>query len=396
MRYRWLVVALGSLMAVAGCRGSETAPTGDEAPVEGSRLLVTDRDGAVWSVGPDDGATERLGDSGGAPVVQATSSGDGSTVVWTRIVDGEPSVAVHDGEGVSDLAVPTPPFFYMFAPGDERLLALGNDPDGRGVALLLIDPGGGAVDTVDVGAPYYVSWAPDAGRVAAHVGATELATVSLEGERTSLPVRTGAFQAPAWSADGRLVAVVSSEGATASLAGQSVTSTLALVDVETAEAEPLVEVSSGVTFDLSPDGTRVAYVDGVGGAGTAFGSLAVVGPGPDHVRVADDVVAFEWSPDGGRLLLLTLHPDDGLVPHLWDGSDLVDYAGFVPTTTFLTQYLPFWSQYVQTITAWAPDGSAFAFARAAEEGEDGGTVWVQEVDGERRDVVDGEMVVWSP
>lgn len=391
MFHRHLVPVVLVLVAAVGC--SDTAGENDGS----GSLVVTDSGGVISRVDPDTGDTEQLSDGvDGGIVVQATPSTDGTALVWTDAEGGEPFVVVHAGGSTERIAAPTAPFFYVWAPGDERIAALGNDPDGTGVALLVVDVEAGAVRRVDAGSPYYISWSEDGDQLAAHIGGESLVTVSLEGERTAVPVRTGLFQAPDWATDGRVLAVVATERATASIgrALQTSTAALAYVDPASGEAEPLLEVDSAVSFDLAPDDARVAVVDGVGGAGTMFGSLVVAGGDAGPVTIADEVVSFEWSPDGSLLLFHTLHPEQGLVPHVWDGESATDYPGFVPTEVFVAQYLPFWSQYNQTITQWAPDSSAFAYAYD-EEGEEEGSVFVQPIDGDRRRVIAGEMVIWS-
>ena len=75
------------------------------------------------------------------------------------------------------------------------------------------------------------------------------------------------------------------------------------------------------------------------------------------------------------------------------GTRTVRRRPFVPSPTFLRDYLPFFDQYAQTITPWAPDGSAFAYA-GLHEGESG--IWVQPLAGRRRLIGDGAFVTWTP
>jgi Tol biopolymer transport system component len=79
---------------------------------------------------------------------------------------------------------------------------------------------------------------------------------------------------------------------------------------------------------------------------------------------------------------------------VWSGDHVTTSAAYEPSQTFGQQYLPFFDQYAQALTPWAPDGSAFAFA-----GVVGGSagVYVQQVDGGAPTrVSDGEFVLWSP
>lgn len=386
MRAALLVTALA---LVAACSANvEEADTG--------RLVVTGADGSVTLIDPAGGDPAVLSDGSGAAVpVQATVSGDGGTVVWSDLSeDGRPVIRVHDESGTREVDVPTLPFYYAFAPDGRRLAALGNDPEGQGVALLLVDLAEDSAELVEVGRPYFVDWAPDGERLAVHIGDAVLGLVDVAGDRTGIQVRPGAFSAPAWTDDGRIVAVVATEQATASaVALQAVTLTLSVVDPDDGSSAVVAPLAEAAAFEVA--GERIAYLQGDSG----LGPLTVVAlDGTDSVEVAgDDVVAFEWSPDGETLLFHTL-AESTLVPHVWDGEVVTDYPEFVPTGVFLTQYLPFWAQYTRTVTQWAPDSTAFAYASADQDGDEDepGTVWVQPLEGGAAEMGPGEMVVWAP
>jgi TolB protein len=145
---------------------------------------------------------------------------------------------------------------------------------------------------------------------------------------------------------------------------------------------------------VSPDGRSLAYVEAGSPGSAAVGPLTVhpledgatesVSPGP--------VAAFEWSPDGERLLYLIVDRAAGLVaPHVWDGQMTTGFEGYVPTPLFVAQYLPFWDQYTRSLTTWSPDGTAFVYA---SQGSGGGEIWVQPLEGDRRMVAEGEFASW--
>jgi TolB protein len=109
--------------------------------------------------------------------------------------------------------------------------------------------------------------------------------------------------------------------------------------------------------------------------------------------------AFHWSPDGRRLLLMT--PEEGDDPtthrwHVWDGRRTQAIGpAFLPSPTYLREYVPFFGQYAQSMTLWAPDGRAFAFPGLI--GDRAG-IWVQDLDADEPTFVveDGSVVAWSP
>src|SRR5690606_14854531 len=142
---------------------------------------------------------------------------------------------VHDETGTRQIDVPTLPFYYAFSVDGSTVAALGNDPAGRGVALLLMDLATDSAELVEVGQPYFVDWAPDGEALAVHIGSDVLGLVDGNGERTDLAVSPGLFSAPAWTEDGRIVAVLAPDQITASMAAlQAPRFELALVDPEDA------------------------------------------------------------------------------------------------------------------------------------------------------------------
>jgi TolB protein len=82
--------------------------------------------------------------------------------------------------------------------------------------------------------------------------------------------------------------------------------------------------------------------------------------------------------------------------HLWDGDATTPIGPtFLPSPTYLREYMPFFGQYAQTMTLWSPDGGSFAFPGLI--GDRAG-VWVQDLDADEPTfvVADGSVVAWSP
>lgn len=378
-----------------------TVPPDDVPRHDGAgRLVVTTADGVVSSINPSDGEVEPVAGVTGAR--QVTPSPDGATLVFTQLDDvGTPViVVVRDGDVAHRVEVPTPPYFHLVSPDGSRVASLGDAPDGTGVSLLVTDAGDGTSAEVDRGRPYFVSWRADGRRLAANIDATVLTTLDAAGARSPLALTPGAFQAPVWTDDDRLVVVLEESGidaipVTSRGVAQPARGALAVVDPIDQSARVLAPVEGAVSLDVSGD--RVAWVAGDSDQAASLGPLEVVGlDGSGRTRISDrDVAMFEWSPDGQRLLFQAVDPDQGFVPHVWDGTSVTAYEPFLPNSTLATQYLPFWPQYALALTQWAPDGSAFAYVAA--DGLDGpGTVVVQALDGQRDEFAPGEMVVWVP
>jgi TolB protein len=117
--------------------------------------------------------------------------------------------------------------------------------------------------------------------------------------------------------------------------------------------------------------------------------------------LSDEVkVAFFWSPDGERLLVLDLESgDDGTAStrwEVWTGQEVRRGPLFSPSLQTLQEYLPFFDQYAQSISFWSPGGDRFVYAGTDAEGEAG--IWVASADDPAHPelVSTGTIAVWSP
>jgi Tol biopolymer transport system component len=170
-----------------------------------------------------------------------------------------------------------------------------------------------------------------------------------------------------------------------------------LVVADGGTPDVLATFTGSVAFDASPDGTRLAYrIDGGGSRDDGLYVQPLDGGKPTFVtRVG--APAFFWSPIGDRLLLLTVKGGGSTRTarwNVWSGDQVLPLDRYQPSETFGQRYLPFFDQYAQAFTPWAPDGSAFAFAGVID-GTAG--IYVQPVDGGAPTrVSDGEFVLWSP
>jgi TolB protein len=112
----------------------------------------------------------------------------------------------------------------------------------------------------------------------------------------------------------------------------------------------------------------------------------------------EPVIAFFWSPVGDRLLMMRAEfVDQQLWFRLavWDGESTQELGRFIPSALFLNQVLPFADQYAQSMRFWAPDGSAFVYAGAGEDGRQG--IWIQQLSVAKPALVsEGLLASWSP
>ena len=341
-------------------------------------LLVVNT--GVSAVDDDGKSLVLLDPANGAVPSQPTWAPDGTFAVWTEIAaDGaSASIAMGNEESQRRIDGGTVPFFYGFSPTGESLAYLGNDPEGGGVALGLLDIAAGTARLLDSGQPYYLDWSPDGSRLAVHANQSDLYLLDDEGTRTELDVDPGLFQAPAFLTDDRLLIVD----------GDS----LAVLDLDSLEVDPIARVSMFSAFAPSPDGARVAFIDN---DQASPGALSVVSiENGQTVRIEEDpVVLFDWSPDGSQLLYLTLTAE-GLAPFVWTDTQVTGGEVFLPTRTFFQSYLPFWDQYSRFLTMWRADGSGFILPRT--NGEEAEIAFYPSDGTDSRVLAQGEMAVPAP
>jgi hypothetical protein len=170
-------------------------------------------------------------------------------------------------------------------------------------------------------------------------------------------------------------------------------------DVARARADDLLSFSGSISFVVNPDGSRIAFQVLEGANDVQPLSVIDLATGDIEEVSSSFVPAFFWSPRGDRLLHLLPEQDAGRVWFrwaVWGGNETLTSHRFYPSQTFGSEYLPFFEQYAQSMSLWAPDGTAFAYAGINEAGEEG--VWVQSVrpPGAPVRVMAGSFATWSP
>jgi hypothetical protein len=399
---------IGVAVLVASCTAGSPTPSGSTshepvtsqasaAPLEDQRLLVLTDDGNVVTFGAD--GTEERSVTDHPPndvtveVRHPVWSPDGRSVAWAELEIGDDGArsrivtADRDGSGRVEFPVETGTFFLQWDPTSARIAYLGNFQGrvGMGVAgrAIVGDPVG---TTLGVGQPFFLSWGPGGLELLVHVGDRTLGRLDLEGELRPIGDTPGIFQAPVWLADGRMVYATMSRDREA------------LVVRDGARLRELLSFEGSIEFVVNPHGEQVAYrIDDGGGPH----GVAVIDVASGRSRTVTDAptLAFQWSPDGRRLLLLSEEDDgrDGEQRWLvWDGRSVKPVgSAFIPSATFLRDYAPFYGQFAQAMTPWSPDGAAFAFAGSI--GDRAG-IWVQELRADEPTLVleGGAVVSWAP
>lgn len=387
------------------------------APV--NRIVVQGADGSLYTISPDGADRVALTDQGAELHVfrQPAWSPDASRIAWVEIegtdaglrsalvtsrADGSDATRADTGD--------TPPFYLAWSPDGARLAALGGGERGLSLRTVDIAQDGRAATVIAQGQPLYFAWSPDGGRLITHLNDAQVSLLDPNGTATELDPEAASFGAPDWLVDGA-----------AFVYAQRVADRdkLVLADPSGAILRDLADVEGAASFSISPDGSRVAFVDTREFAPTAaFGPLTLADlQGDAAPRVIDEgpVIAFFWSPAGDKLAYLTIgdHAEQGprasLSPTLeanhlnlwlqwnvWDGAAAFELSQFRPSDTFLVDYLRFFDQYARSMTPWSPDGSAFVYAGDSEDEIPG--VWLQPAYANNQPVRlgDGVYAAWSP
>ncbi len=406
--------SLPTLGAASG--PASEAPAGPSTVRAPGRLAVLGSTGTLSTMKADGGdrVDIMVGDGVGLVALQPSWSPDGTRIAWVirevdeTVVRFAVAVAGPRGEDPVVTQVPTSPFYLSWAPTGDRIGFLGpGDGETTSVAFGVLDVApDGSVGEPDMdvagGSPFfYFAWTPQGRSVVAHAGADRLEDLDLQGDGTPVSDRPGQFATPAVSSNGRTVVYVERASGIQRL----------VASVRGGPPKVLVEGRGTLSFVLEPGGHRIAY-QFLGPQDGDFFDRRPAEP-DDGVRVVDletgaieratrvRAMTFEWSPMGG--LLLALSPDSlatGVLPfrwHVWEeGHEPLLSPSHSPSVQVLREYAPFFTQYVQSSSQWAPDGSAFAYA--AVDLENVPRILIQRSDFSKGPEVvsEGVYVTWSP
>ena len=333
---------------------------------------------------------------------QPTWSPDGSKVAWTeRRADGETYLLVADSDGDDVIEWPSPllAVYIAWSPDGEHLALTGSQ--GEGDLLLAIAGLDGDIQVIDQGAPVYFDWAPDGTEVLARISG-RFEYLAIDGSRRETVPVTGEFRLGAHVAGSLLLGT-----------GRDVGEALALANRQGEIERELLRYATPMAFVADETGSRVAVMSRGSPESQALSlldetdlpiidaeQLVVVATSDGHLEEVSQAsnIAWFWSPDGRELLYSTVQAVDGIERlqwHTWDGDETKSYRPFSPTGIFARDYIAYFDQFALSISLWAPDSSAFAYA-GGNNLEDAG-IWVQKVHGgDPVRVSSGEVVLWSP
>ncbi|TVQ18750.1 MAG: hypothetical protein EA382_17375 [Spirochaetaceae bacterium] len=310
-------------------------------------------------------------------------SADGRlTAAFYTAVPGGRSVRVWRDDSVA-------PFFLYPSPDGSRVGYLGGSAGTTGFRMESVDLGNRQRVVHGVGQPFYTAWSPSGTQIVSHINGAPGRAAALRIDDVDtlprigragvpspsdpspsvpsplgstaaprLPLRPGAFQTPAYNADGSRIAVVLRNGAG---------SGIHFLDATGEDLGRLADTRGAVAMSFAPDGNSISYIDGgYSATGSVVGPLVVAGA--TNRRLSDAATAFFWSPDSLKLVFFE--------PYLTrDGSPTLMYrvrmysvidrqvftvATMRPAQSFTQQIVPFFDQYARGYSIWSPDSRLLA------------------------------------
>ncbi len=427
---------------------SASAPAAGDLATDG-RIAYVDATGTLFTIAPDGTDSRQLG-TAGQPVIFPAWSPDGRHVAAIG-ADNAPGVWVFtDRAGTSRIGPlgtgPTSaPIYLEWSPSGARLAWLANQPPTLALHVVEFDGTSLGVDRGLVGGqPIYWAWAADSESLLVHVGSGaggSLDRIALS-DRVVTPVlpAPGFFGAPGIDRAGDLEAWVVGSGST----DQQL-----VLSGPRAGTGHAVPVPGPTALGVDPTGDRVAWIASTRPDAPASGPLHVVdaASGTDRVLVADQVVAFFWSPDGRHIAVLTSTAPGTNGGSAWTDGSAVDLAAtgprpaavteprlaaatvprlaatgprlaatnpslrvsvvdvasgtvtvlaeFSPPPLFASQFLPFFDQYAPSHSIWSPRGDAIVLPSIDDTGQ--AHLSVVPIDGRPPiRIADGILASWSP
>ncbi len=378
---------------------------------------ITDQAGGSVAVTSDatDGGSSKVGYT--APVW----SRDGKRVVFARLAgsrSAEVLVADRDGGGARVILSTDSlaPFFFSWSPDDSLIGILSEklgvaDSTELGVVSAAR---GNDYRVVHTDAPIFWVWLPDSSGIVAHtqVGPGEdapdfIEIYGLSGGRTDERIENidlGAFDAPAVSQDGRKLLLP---------LGTSEKARLTLLDPAGQDGRVVARPSGSVSYSVSPDGERVAYVDQATPNDVETQALHIVSlkdPRASFEVKERPVIEFFWAPDGREVaFIVPAQAGEEVDPAFAQGGNrslvelrVVDVGSRqswsiarYPMTPASLEGVPFNDQSQAASTIWSPDGKYLVFSAVTKDGTNG--IFVASSDGNLNasECAHGDLPTWS-
>jgi len=255
--------------------------------------------------------------------------------------------------------------------GDCRDLALLYTAASGNLALRRVRVDGEvSIEELSEGGPHYWDWSPDGASMLWARFGTELSIYDADSNAIAQTFddRLGFQRAVDWSpVDDRLLAAVRAPGRR---------NDLIIFDKD--ERLVLAEGFRGpVSFEWSPDGAQVAYLD----EQRTTLTVADAQTGAPVATAPDDAFAFFWSPDSARLAYLTIsQPGQDVLASLQSEPPRLQWVIYSPATGAATRlatffptretiyYLQFFDQFARSHRLWSPDSRYLTYGEVLRDG----------------------------
>ncbi len=260
--------------------------------------------------------------------------------------------------GGDAVIAPNVPHYALWSPAGDQLALVAQGS--AGLTLFLSEADGPLIaDPIQSGAPLFLAWSPDGGRLAVHAG-VNLSVLELAEARASRPISADArgFRTPAFSDDGELLAFATPDGS-----GDGVVVRVANRAGEIGEA--VHELPGGVALAFRP-GTRTLTVAvttrPASGAFDELWTIDLATGGDAELLLRRPFASVFWDPAGEKLAFVVPSSTGDSSVSLHARTAAGEFLGasppFAPSPDYQT-LAGFFDQYGQSHRLWAPDGSAF-------------------------------------
>jgi len=390
-------------------------------------IHIGDQGGHVIDVTKDG----QVGSSATLSYGSPTWSSDGKQIVFTRFkVDSSANtqtatVLTANSEG-KDLrtvfsSTSLAPFYFYWSPDDKEIGMLSQSLDSQsqgniemGIIPLTAKDPSAAYRVINSDAPFYWVWGPAGKEIIAHTqsGSAQdapdyvriLPTAGRGGNVDQLKASLGAFDTPAIAADGKDVVIP---------IGSADASDLVVRNLTSGSQRMVAKALGSVSYDLSPDGKWLAFIDQANSKSSSSRVLHIVevnNPKNSFTVKERPVFSFYWAPNSKEIAYVVPLQSKASIDSMFAHSNKLPYAQLqvvdvskrdswavsqFPVTQGFLNSVPFNDQYQHSSTIWSPNSKYIVFSAYTAQGNPG--VFVAGADGNiKPDLVgSGEFPTWS-
>ncbi len=317
------------------------------------------------------------------------------------------------------------PFYLYWSPDSKQISFLANNPV-EGMGLNVMDArAGGESRLIASGSPFYWNWTADSSQMLIHSGteadSSRLVLIDDAGQDQAPQIPTpGYFQAPGISPSGQYWAYSQLKDG-----GMS----WVTVDDQVTGEQQAERHAGSIALNWSPMEDKLAFISGDDEKRFDFwGPLRLldVETGETRLLSSNLVLAFFWSPDGKKILAISIPSDNGLnggvevrdtknrhlarnnratplqqpMPHQFmlsvidvESGKGLELADVTLPTIFLSQFLIYFDQYALSHNLWSPDSEQIVLPVISDH--ENQIMVISAKSGRMNKIGDGHMAFWS-